>query len=211
MGVMTKYLLDYFPNRVQAVELDQESTDYLSIHYPALPVLSGDFLKMTIDKPTLIIGNFPYNISSQILFHALDFRENVPAIGGMFQKEMAARVAASHGNKDYGILSVLMQSYYDVTYCFTVDPHVFQPPPKVKSGVITCIRKENAPDLDFDGFRLFVKAAFNQRRKTTRNALKLLGKNLSQFTDARLDLRAEQISVASFQSYYRAWKQHQSI
>jgi 16S rRNA (adenine1518-N6/adenine1519-N6)-dimethyltransferase len=95
IGVMTKYLLDYFPNRVQAVELDQESTDYLNIHYPELPVHSGDFLKMPIDKSTLIIGNFPYNISSQILFHALDYREHVPAIGGMFQKEMAARVCCS--------------------------------------------------------------------------------------------------------------------
>lgn len=204
MGVLTKYLIEK-PLKLKVVELDSESVEYLQAHYLKLSgnIISGDFLKENIqnyfDEPYALIGNYPYNISSQILFKALDNKEQIPEIVGMFQKEVAERVAAPHGNKTYGVITVLLQAYYDVEYLFTVHENVFNPPPKVKSAVIRLIRKK---DLDlgvpYPLFKRIVKAAFNQRRKTMRNALKSTGL-LDKFEGQEfLTKRAEQLSVQDF-------------
>lgn len=205
MGVLTQFLLQG-DKEIFVVEIDKESVAYLKNHFPKLNhhIIEGDFLKLPIDKlfneQIAVIGNFPYNISSQILFKVLDHYNQIPELVGMFQKEVAERVAASHGNKSYGILSVILQVYYDIEYLFTVHEHVFSPPPKVKSAVIRLRRKEILPEnLDEKHFKNVVKTAFNQRRKTLRNALSpLLNKVNKTRVEKFLNLRAEQLSVADF-------------
>ena len=205
MGVLTKYLLEK-PIETYVIEIDTESVDYLNAHYPKLQgkIISKDFLKYNIkevfgEEPFAIIGNFPYNISSQIVFRALELRDQIPEFSGMFQKEVAERICSPKGSKVYGILSVLAQAFYDVEYLFTVDEHVFNPPPKVKSGVMRMIRKENY-HLPCDEKLLFnvVKTSFNQRRKTMRNSLKSLNLSDNLREDSIFDLRPEQISVEQF-------------
>ena len=204
MGVMTKYLLQQDDAEVWVVEIDTESVAYLQAHYNTLSarILEEDFLqwnpKKTFgDEAFALVGNFPYNISSQIVFKVLDMRDQIPLFGGMFQKEVAERLCAHPGSKTYGILSVLCQAYYDLTYDFTVPPSVFNPPPKVDSGVMHMVRKELDPDIEFKTLKKTVKAAFGQRRKTLRNALKVL--NLPEgFDHPFLGQRAEQLSHEQF-------------
>ena len=203
MGALTEYLLKRPELDTWCMEVDDESVLYLDEHFPALKgkVIFGDFLredltKIMDGKKIGIIGNFPYNISSQILFKCLEYRNEIPEIIGMFQKEVAQRVAEKPGSKTYGILSVLLQAFYDIEYCFTVDEHVFNPPPKVKSAVIRCVRN-NRENLGCDEklFIQVVKTAFNQRRKTMRNALKPI---IQQTELPFLELRAERLSVDDF-------------
>ena len=176
MGVLTKYLLDY-GHDVTAVEIDEESVDYLNHNFPSLHgrILGDDFLKMDLakvmgDRQFCVIGNYPYNISSQIFFKVLDYKDFIPCCSGMLQKEVAERLAAAPGSKVYGILSVLLQAWYDVEYLFTVNENVFNPPPKVKSGVIR-MKRNDVTQLGCDEklFRTIVKTTFGQRRKTLRN------------------------------------------
>lgn len=203
MGVLTKYLIDRADIEFKVVEIDSESVDYLHRHYPSLQVVEGDFLRMNLttlfQKPFAVIGNFPYNISSQILFRVYENHELVPELVGMFQKEVAERVAAKPGSKTYGILSVLLAVYYDIQYLFTVPESVFNPPPKVKSAVISLRRKEGVTlPCEEAFFTTVVKTAFNQRRKTLRNALKSLSLSLDTVPDSILASRAEQISFSGF-------------
>ena len=203
MGVMTKYLLDNQNLDFHAIEIDRESVAYLHDHYPSLHVIEGDFLTLDLgvlfSGPFAVIGNFPYNISSQILFKVYDNRNQIPEVVGMFQKEVAERVAAKPGSKTYGILSVLLSAFYDIEYLFTVHEHVFNPPPKVKSAVIRMRRNAVAAlDCDEKLFAKVVKTGFNQRRKTLRNALKPLDLPLENIPESLLALRAEQLSVAQF-------------
>lgn len=205
MGVLTKYILDK-PVETYVIEIDTESVEYLNTHYPKLhgKIISEDFLRYNItkdfgDEPFAIIGNFPYNISTQIVFRTLELRDRIPEFSGMFQKEVAQRICEKKGSKAYGILSVLVQAFYEAEYLFTVDEHVFNPPPKVKSGVLRLIRKENYHlPVDEKLFFAVVKMAFNQRRKTLRNSLKTynLSDNLKE--DTIFDLRPEQLSVEQF-------------
>ncbi len=206
MGVLTKYVLQRnYPN-FWVIEIDEESVRYLENHYPELKnhIYFGDFLKLDLSQLFLaekfsIIGNFPYNISSQILFKVFENRRQIPEVVGMFQKEVAERVAAKPGNKIYGILSVLLSVYYDIEYLFTVDEHVFNPPPKVKSAVIRLVRNDVAAlDCNETLFVQVVKAGFNQRRKTLRNALKALNRSLENVPDEFLQARAEQLSADDF-------------
>ena len=203
MGVLTKYLCDRPDLDFHAIEIDRESVEYLHCHYPSLHVVEGDFLALDpltlFSGPFAIIGNFPYNISSQILFKLYDNRDRVPELVGMFQKEVAERVAAPAGNKSYGILSVLLSAYYDIEYLFTVPEHVFTPPPKVKSAVIR-LRRNGVLSLDCDEalFVRVVKAGFNQRRKTLRNALQQLQLPLDGIPAELLAMRAEQLTVDRF-------------
>lgn len=205
MGVLTKYLLEKdFTTYV--IEIDTESVAYLETHYPKLhgKIISKDFLKYNLNevfegKPFAIIGNFPYNISTQIVFRCLEMREQVPEFSGMFQKEVAERICSKKGSKVYGILSVLTQAFYDAEYLFTVNENVFNPPPKVKSGVLRLRRKENFHIACNEKlFFSVVKTAFQQRRKTLRNSLKSfnLADNLKE--DSIFDLRPEQLSVEQF-------------
>lgn len=208
MGVLTKYLIGDERYHFAAIELDRESVDYLAVHYPELRVIEGDFLRLDLSslfsesersEGISIIGNFPYNISSQILFRVFEHRDMVPEVVGMFQKEVAERVAAAPGSKTYGILSVLLTAFYDIEYLFTVHEHVFNPPPKVKSAVIRLKRNDvNRLDCDEKLFVQVVKTAFNQRRKTLRNALKPLNCSLDAIDDTILAKRAEQLSVQDF-------------
>ncbi len=205
MGVLTKYLLekDY---TTYVIEIDTESVEYLNAHYPKLhgKIISKDFLKYNIkevfeDRPFAIIGNFPYNISSQIVFRMLDFRYQIPEFSGMFQKEVAERICEKKGSKTYGILSVLVQAFYEAEYLFTVSEHVFNPPPKVKSGVLRLTRKENYTlPCDEKLFFNVVKTAFNQRRKQLRNSLKSFGLSEKLRENPIFDLRPEQLDVAQF-------------
>lgn len=204
MGVLTQFLLQNPLIDLTAVELDGESVEYLHQHYPALNVIEADFLKMDLkslfpDK-FCIIGNFPYNISSQIFFKMLDNKDSIPCLSGMIQKEVAERIAAPAGSKTYGILSVLMQAYYKIEYLFTVHEHVFDPPPKVKSAVIRFTRNDVSQiECNEQLFKTVVKTAFNQRRKTLRNSLKPLGLGDSTiFADPLFDKRPEQLDVAAF-------------
>ena len=205
MGVLTKYLLDK-PIETYVIEIDTESVEYLQNHYLKLSnkIISKDFLRYNIkevfaEEPFAIIGNFPYNISTQIVFKTLELRDQIPEFAGMFQKEVAERICSKKGSKVYGILSVLAQAFYDVEYLFTVDEHVFTPPPKVKSGVMRMIRKENySLPCDEKLFFNVVKTAFNQRRKTLRNSLKSFNMSDNLREDSIFDLRPEQISVAQF-------------
>lgn len=204
MGVLTGRLLERFGERLWVIEIDNESVEYLSDKFPSLipRILSEDFLQLDIKRitvgPVSVIGNFPYNISSQILFHLLDYRDQVMEITGMFQREVAKRLTAGPGNREYGILSVLMGAFYDSEYLFSVSPDVFLPPPKVTSGVIRFIRKENITlPCSAATFKRVVKMAFNQRRKTLRNALSAIWTADLESTGYG-GLRAEQLSVAQF-------------
>ncbi len=179
MGVLTQFLLEMGLD-LTVVELDSESVDYLEVVYPQLHgrIIGEDFLKMDLhelygDKPFCVIGNYPYNISTQIFFKVLDYRDQVACCSGMLQREVAQRIAEPPGSKAYGILSVLLQAWYDIEYLFTVDEHVFNPPPKVKSGVIRLTRN-SVTDLGVDErmFKRLVKLSFGQRRKMLRSSLK---------------------------------------
>ena len=206
-GVLTKYLLQDPDIALKVVELDSESVRYLLEHYPKLApnLYEADFLKLDLRKlfpdSFAIIGNFPYNISSQIFFKVLDYRDQVPEVVCMIQKEVAERMAAGPGSKTYGILSVLMQAWYDIEYLFTVGEGSFLPPPKVKSAVIRLTRNgRGALDCDEDLFKRVVKTTFNQRRKTIRNSLKPILSTLPKLPDyiPYLDARPEQLSVEEF-------------
>ncbi|MDR0789843.1 MAG: 16S rRNA (adenine(1518)-N(6)/adenine(1519)-N(6))-dimethyltransferase RsmA [Bacteroidales bacterium] len=213
MGVLTKYLLDNQSiGQLKVVEIDKESVDYLLAHYPTLDVYNEDFLQMNLssvfaDKIS-IIGNFPYNISNQILFKVFDNKDMVDEVVGMFQKEVAQRVVASEGSKTYGILSVLLSAFYDMEYLFTVEPTVFNPPPKVKSAVIRMTRNQtkNLP-CDEKLFLRVVKTAFNQRRKMLRSALKALQMDLTAIPPEYMTQRAEQLSVNQFISITKTLEQ----
>ncbi|MBP3711373.1 MAG: 16S rRNA (adenine(1518)-N(6)/adenine(1519)-N(6))-dimethyltransferase RsmA [Bacteroidaceae bacterium] len=216
MGVMTQYLVRK-PRLVKVVEIDYESVEYLRRTYPDLEdnIIEDDFLKMHLDRtfqgsPFVLTGNYPYNISSQIFFKMLDNKDLIPCCTGMIQKEVAERMAAGPGSKTYGILSVLVQAWYDVEYLFTVEPHVFNPPPKVRSAVIRLTRNKTT-DLGCDErlFKRLVKTTFNQRRKTLRNNIKPLLTALeaerpagADFTallsDPIMQKRPEQLSVQDF-------------
>lgn len=205
MGVLTKYLLDK-PVNTYVIEIDTESVVYLDENFPKLKgrIISKDFLKYNINevfdgKQFAIIGNFPYNISTQIVFKALEYRHQIPEFAGMFQKEVAERICEKKGSKAYGILSVLAQAFYDAEYLFTVDENVFIPPPKVKSGVLRLRRKENYTlPCSEKLFFTIVKTAFQQRRKTLRNSLKTLNLSDNLREDTIFDLRPEQLSVEQF-------------
>lgn len=201
MGVLTKYLIEREDTNLKVVEIDDESVDFLNKSYPSLEVIAKDFLKINLDEifngQFTVIGNFPYNISTQILFKVLEHRNNATEVVGMFQKEVAERIAATHGSKVYGITSVLLQVFYDIEYLFTVHEGVFVPPPKVKSAVIR-LRRNKRENLPFEERLIFtvVKTAFNQRRKTLRNALKPIINGAENIPF--LDKRAEQLSVEDF-------------
>ncbi len=205
MGSLTKYLLKDWGENLWASEVDEESVEYLNIHYPGLKpnIIKGDFLQLDLssvfsNEKISLIGNFPYNISSQILFKALDNRDKVVQVVGMFQKEVAKRICSPHGNKDYGILSVLVQAYYHTEYLFDVPPGAFNPPPKVNSGVIRLKKKSGfVLGCSEDLFKKIVKTAFNQRRKKLSNALSgmLGGKKVEGDV---WHLRAEQLSWQDF-------------
>lgn len=204
MGVLTQFLLQNEKYNTSVVEIDHESVEYLRIHYPQLNIIEGDFLRLKLekiyDKPFCVIGNFPYNISSQIFFKVLEYRNQIPVCVGMIQKEVAERLAEPPGSKTYGILSVLLQAYYDIEYLFTVHEHVFNPPPKVKSAVIR-MKRNNRTSLDCDErlFTTVVKTAFNQRRKQLRNSLKILiPKDSALFSLPIMDERPERLSVDQF-------------
>ena len=210
-GVLTKYLLEK-EQKLFLAEIDQESIDYLKQHYSIVSEnFVGDFLK--VDLPSLfqgeiaVIGNFPYNISSQILFKIIDNFTMIPEMCGMFQKEVAERTAAVPRTKDYGILTVMVQAYYDVEYLFTVSEKVFNPPPKVKSGVIRLVRNQKS---GLEGnevlFKNIVKTGFNQRRKKLSNALKTLQIPEDLKAHPFLDKRAEELSVHDFISFTNEWK-----
>ena len=205
MGVLTQYMLD---KPLKVVEIDKESVAYLKKHYPALGdgLIEGDFLKMDLSSvfpgPFSIIGNFPYNISSQIFFKIIDNRDLVPEVVCMIQKEVAQRIAEKPGTKTYGILSVFLQAWYDIEYLFTVGPGAFNPPPKVQSAVIRLTRNSRTSlGCDEKLFRTIVKTAFGQRRKTLRNSLKpVLQQSMDQglTTNKVFDLRPERLSVEDF-------------
>lgn len=205
MGILSDVLLERPDYEVSLIDIDTESYDFLKKKYPTLGdrLINADFLALDFaarfSGPLGIIGNFPYNISSQILFKVLDNRQQVVEVVGMFQKEVAERCAAKAGSKEYGILSVFLQAYYKVEYLFTVKAGVFNPPPKVLSAVIRLTRNETSQlDCDEKLFWQVVKAGFNQRRKTLRNALSSLISKDKMGEDALLDLRAERLTVADF-------------
>ena len=216
MGVLTQYLLEREDVDLRMVEVDSESIDYLLEHFPQVngKLMEADFLKLQLENffpdHFCVIGNFPYNISSQIFFKVLDYKEQIPQVVGMVQKEVAERLASPPGKKAYGILSVLLQAWYDIEYLFTVSEHVFNPPPKVKSAVIR-LKRNTRTDLGCDAalFKSIVKTSFNQRRKTIRNSVKPLTKEyiipaeiMSVMSDGShvnlLDMRPEQLSVEQF-------------
>ncbi|MEZ4840705.1 MAG: 16S rRNA (adenine(1518)-N(6)/adenine(1519)-N(6))-dimethyltransferase RsmA [Flavobacteriaceae bacterium] len=205
MGVLTKYLLQK-KIKTFVVEIDTESVEYLKTHYLNLSsnIISEDFLKLNLssffnDEPIAIIGNFPYNISSQIVFKTIENKHRVPEFSGMFQKEVAERICEKPGSKTYGILSVLTQAFYNAEYLFTVPPSVFNPPPKVDSGVLRLTRKEPFTlNVDEKLFFNVVKTAFNQRRKTLRNSLKTFNLSDKLREDAIFAKRPEQLSVQAF-------------
>jgi 16S rRNA (adenine1518-N6/adenine1519-N6)-dimethyltransferase len=203
MGVLTGYLLERGFNDFHVIEIDNESVHYIRENFPELKnIITGDFLSLEIDKyfsdKIAIIGNFPYNISTQIFFKVLKHREKVVEIAGMLQKEVAERICAEPGSKTYGILSVLLQAFYTTEYLFTVSEHVFSPPPKVKSGVIRLVRND-VRKLECDEALFFrvVKACFNQRRKTLRNSVRAAFE-LKRDDYHEFGLRPEQLSVDQF-------------
>lgn len=214
MGVLTKYLIEK-DTKLYLAEIDDESIEYLKQNYDTITEnhFVGDFLKTDFEflgnEEIAIIGNFPYNISSQILFKIVDYFQQIPEMVGMFQKEVAERTAAVPRTKDYGILSVLIQAYYDVKYLFTVQESVFNPPPKVKSGVIKLTRN---PKNGLEGneilFKQIVKAGFNQRRKKLSNALKVLNIPEALKTHQFLNQRAEELSVEEFIEFTKIWKEN---
>lgn len=205
MGVLTKYLLEK-PIDTYVIEIDNESVTYLDANYPKLKdkIISKDFLRYDVNevfngKQFAIIGNFPYNISTQIVFRTLELRNQIPEFSGMFQKEVAQRICEKKGSKAYGILSVLAQAFYHTDYLFTVDEHVFNPPPKVKSGVMIMKRKADySLPCSEKLFFTVVKTAFQQRRKTMRNSLKSLNLSDGLREDSIFDQRPEQLSVEEF-------------
>ncbi len=214
MGVLTKYLLER-KAKITVIELDRDSVAYLKETFPLehvkldtsaekFEIIEGDFLKKNLsdvfkEKQVAIIGNFPYNISTQIVFKAIEYRKFVPEFAGMFQKEVAKRIAEKEGSKVYGILSVLTQAFFDVEYLFTVPPTVFDPPPKVNSGVIRFIRKENYTlPVDEKLFFSVVKTAFNQRRKMLRGSLKSFNLSNTLREEPIFAMRPEQLSVQKF-------------
>lgn len=212
MGVLTQFLLKNPNIDLTAVELDRESVDYLKEWYPELKLIEGDFLKIDLntvfpDGQFGVIGNYPYNISSQIFFKVLEYKDRIPVCSGMIQKEVAERIASKPGKKAYGILSVLLQAWYDIEYLFTVDENVFNPPPKVKSAVVR-LRRNSRTSLGCDErlFKTVVKTAFNQRRKQMRNSLREVlvesRKNAALKAESELEdfltKRPEQLSVEEF-------------
>ena len=205
MGVLTQFLIQNNNYKTYLIDIDSESIIYLKKHFSELEknIIEGDFLNMNLEditgkEPFAIIGNFPYNISTQILFKVLDYKDQIPEVVGMFQKEVAERIASKPGNKVYGITSVLLQAFYDIDYLFTVNENVFNPPPKVKSGVIRLTRNNKSKlDCNETLFKTIVKTAFNQRRKTLSNSLKpFLNEPLKEMPVFRL--RPEQLSVEQF-------------
>jgi 16S rRNA (adenine1518-N6/adenine1519-N6)-dimethyltransferase len=205
MGVLSKYLIDDKRFEWIGVELDRISVEYLKQHYPKIKnnIIEGDFLKLPFEKlfpgrKLAIIGNFPYNISTQIVFKILETPDQIPEMVGMFQKEVARRIASPPGSKEYGILSVLCQAYYDVEYLFQVDEHVFHPPPNVKSAVIRITRKTQPIDCNPRRLFVVVKTAFNQRRKTLRNSLKSLPIDWDNLPEDLKGKRPEQLSLEDF-------------
>ncbi len=203
-GVLTKYLIEK-PQNLTAVELDRDMVMYLMEHYPMLNVINKNFLKMdlssTMTKQFGLIGNFPYNISSQILFKMVEHRELIPEMVGMFQKEVAERVVAPEGNKVYGVISVLIQAYYKGEYLFTVDKGAFNPPPKVQSAVIRLTRKPlDQVDFDYSLLKQVVKTSFGQRRKMMRNTLKpfFKGEYEGILKEEFFKQRPERLSVNDF-------------
>lgn len=205
MGVLTQYLLDA-GHDLTVVELDMESVNYLKAHFPALEgkILAEDFLRLDLSSlfpdKFCLIGNYPYNISSQIFFKVLDYRDRIPCCSGMIQKEVAERLASVPGKKAYGILSVLLQAWYNIEYLFSVSEKVFDPQPKVKSAVIRMTRNERTSlGCDEILFKAVVKTSFNQRRKTLRNSMKpMLGKDCADYALPIFDKRPEQLSVEQF-------------
>ena len=205
MGVLTKYLLKK-DVKTYVIEIDTESVEYLQANYLNLAsrILEKDFLKYDLNEvfkgePLAIIGNFPYNISTQIVFKTLEMRHQIPEFSGMFQKEVAQRICSKEGSKVYGILSVLTQAFYEAEYLFTVPPSVFNPPPKVDSGVLRLTRKENhtLPCNEKLFFKV-VKAGFQQRRKTLRNSLKTFDLSDNLKANVIFDKRPEQLQVQQF-------------
>lgn len=207
MGVLTQFLLEK-QRELKVVEIDEESVAYLRHNLTALQeenIIPDDFLKMHLDRvfdgeQFMLIGNYPYNISSQIFFKMLDYKEYIPFCSGMIQKEVGERLAAAPGSKAYGILSILIQLWYDVVYLFTVDENVFSPPPKVKSAVVRMKRnKREELECDESLFKKIVKGTFNQRRKKLRNSIQqIVGKNSTLLSDPILDKRPEQLSIEDF-------------
>lgn len=205
MGVLTQYLLRRTDITTYGAEIDSESVEYLHAHYPdfAPRLIEGDFLKMNLremfPQGVRVIGNFPYNISSQIFFKVIENRDLIPQCVGMIQKEVAVRIAEPPGSREYGILSVLLQAWYDIEYMFTVSERVFNPPPKVKSAVIR-LRRNSTERLGCDEqlFVKVVKASFGQRRKMLRNSLKAVFGNFGGAEHPLFTTRAEQLSVAQF-------------
>lgn len=205
MGVLTDFLIENKYFQTYLIDIDKESVDYLHKKYPHLQekTIFGDFLQMDFrryfDKPFAVIGNFPYNISSQIFFKILEHKDEIPEVVGMLQKEVAERIASPPGNKDYGILSVLLQAFYKIEYLFSVPPGVFNPPPKVQSAVIR-LRRNEVEELpcDFKLFKRIVKQSFQTRRKTLRNALKVLNLPEELTSSELFNKRAEQLSVEDF-------------
>ncbi len=212
-GKLTQFLLENFQSSLKVIEIDSESVDHLSVRFPELKndIISGDFLKINFDDyfqdGFSVVGNFPYNISSQILFRVLEFRNRVPQLVGMFQKEVADRVVSPPGSKTYGILSVLVQAFYHVEYLFTIKPGSFFPPPKVKSAVIKLTRnsKENL-SCDEKLFFQVVKMAFNQRRKVLRNSLKTVLPDTIKENEM-FKLRPEQLRPEDFEHICNLIKQ----
>jgi len=204
-GVLTQFLLRNPLVELTAIEIDSESVAFLEKHHPQLKLVEADFLKIDLRKyfgqdTFNLIGNFPYNISSQIFFKVLEHRDQIPLVVGMVQKEVAERITAKSGNKTYGILSVLLQAFYHIEYLFTVPEHVFDPPPKVKSAVIRLSRNEvRQLGCDEKLFKTVVKTAFNQRRKMLRNSLKpLVGPESPLYADPLFNKRPEQLDVQGF-------------
>lgn len=206
MGVLTQFLLKK-DRELKVVEIDRESVPYLKEHFPELNdnIIEADFLKMDLHevfngKQFVLTGNYPYNISSQIFFKMLENKDLIPCCTGMIQKEVAERLAASSGNKSYGVLGILIQAWYDVEYLFTVNENVFNPPPKVKSAVI-CMRRNNKKELGCNEalFRKIVKTVFTMRRKMIRNGMKqIVGKDCPLLNEPIFNLRPEQLSIEEF-------------
>jgi len=210
MGVLTQFLLQNTSYETSVVEIDRESVEYINEHFPELKerVISDDFLRLNLHnyftESFAIIGNFPYNISSQIFFKVLEYRNQIPEVVGMLQKEVAERLAAPPGSKTYGILSVFLQAYYNIEYLFTVDENLFTPPPKVKGGVIRLTRNQKEYlNCDEKLFKSIVKMAFNQRRKTMRNSLKSMITSDELKANPIFDKRPEQMGVAEFELIVR--------
>ena len=201
MGVLTQFLHNKNIN-LKVIEIDVESIFYLRLHYPKLDIIEGDFLKINLEEVTKnklsLIGNFPYNISSQILFKVFENRDKITEVVGMFQKEVAERIVSTKGKKK-GVLSIFLQAFYNINYCFSVNEEVFTPPPKVKSGVIKLIRNQRKElECDEQKFIQLVKAGYNQRRKTLKNALKSFSLGINPEIEELFKKRAEELDVEDF-------------